>query len=84
MRLKLVSLIALLLVGACSIGMPSNVAVGIGGGNHNFGLGTTINFPIRTKPVSSEPPVIAGTEPSGQPEKPAAKTTDQKKQPINK
>lgn len=47
---------------ACSIGMPNNIAVGIGGGNSSFGLGTTINFPINTKPLPANPPEIAGTE----------------------
>lgn len=74
------SLIAFFLLSACSVGMPSNVSVGIGGGNNNFGLGTSINFPIKTKPLPSEPPVIAGTESPNQP----AKTPTSKKQPQNK
>lgn len=47
---------------ACSAGMPNNIAVGIGGGNHNFGLGTTFNVPLNNKKIPSEPPPIAGTE----------------------
>jgi hypothetical protein len=63
--MKLVNFI--LLIGyftltACNIGMPTNIAVGIGGGNSSFGLGTTINFPVNTKPAPAEPPVIVGTE----------------------
>ncbi|PIT48872.1 hypothetical protein [Snodgrassella alvi] len=77
MKLIPVSLFALALLSACSVGMPSNVAVGIGGGNHNFGLGTSIYFPIKTKSVPSDPPVIAGTEQSNQP---AAKLSSQKKE----
>ncbi|WP_144365988.1 hypothetical protein [Snodgrassella communis] len=67
MKFIYVSLLTFILLCACSVGMPSNLAVGIGGGNHNFGLGTTINFPIKTKPLPSEPPVITGTEPHSQP-----------------
>ncbi|WP_239350540.1 hypothetical protein [Snodgrassella communis] len=67
MKFISVSLLTLILLCACSVGMPSNVAVGIGGGNHTFGLGTTINFPIKTQPLPSEPPVITGTEPHSQP-----------------
>ncbi|WP_239324422.1 hypothetical protein [Snodgrassella gandavensis] len=73
-----ISLFALTLLSACSVGMPSNVAVGIGGGNHNFGLGTSIYFPIITKPQPSEPPTIAGTE---QPSQPAPKSSTQQKKP---
>ena len=80
MKFILLSLTAFFLLNACSVGIPSNVSVGIGGGNHNFGLGTSINFPIKTKSLPSEPPVIAGTESPNQP----AKTPSSKKQSQNK
>lgn len=59
---KLALLSTVFILSACKVGMPNNISVGIGGGNHNFGLGTTINFPVNTKPIPTEPPVIAGTE----------------------
>lgn len=80
--MKLVNFI--LLIGcftltACTIGMPTNIAVGVGSGNSSFGLGTTINFPVNTKPVPAEPPVIAGTE-----KQPTEKNKQKKSSAITK
>lgn len=80
MKPFIVSQIACLLLCACSIGVPSNVAIGIGGGNHNFGLGTSIYFPIKTKPIPAEPPAIAGTEKSSPPT--ATPSASNKKHPA--